>query len=305
MIGSARTRIVALMGALVLIAETDPFNLRLLSDVCEAAGWDVATAFDLPSALEIIARKRPDLTLVDEGLGEPGGGLELLSVLKQDPELAPIPVLVTLTADDDASKQRAVELGAEDYVARPYRVFEVHHRIRNALRRVDAERRVGARDDDELLDPLTRTGSGVQMQITLEYEMTRAVRYGHPLSCVSLEIGALEGGFEALDAVNEGTLIQLVATVRTCIRAIDHLFRGGASELVIVLPETSADDASVVVSRLAERAERGELLGAAAPAGVQVEIGVAARGDDLSEGPALLRAARQARVPVQLSASSR
>lgn len=304
------------MNALVLIAESDPFNLRLLTEVCEAAGHEVVAAHDGASALEIVARKRPDLSLVDVGLpmsagdGAGGrGGLEVLRVLKSDPGLAEIPVLVTTHADDVDGRRAAIAAGAEDYVARPYRVFEIQQRIRNALRRVIAERRVLALGDEELLDPLTRAGSSAQMQISIEYEMTRAVRYGHALSCVSLRIGGLERSIAELGReAGDGMLVQLAQGVRGCIRAIDHLFRGERDELVILLPETDASDARPVIERLRAREAEGSLVGAGLEERAALEIGLAAReagagsaerAQAISDGRTLLAAARAARGPLR------
>ena len=56
------------MSGLVLIAEGDPFNLRLLEELCEEAGFDVVTAGDGASALMVIARQRPALIVLDAEL---------------------------------------------------------------------------------------------------------------------------------------------------------------------------------------------------------------------------------------------
>lgn len=296
------------MNALVLIAEPDPFNLRLLQEVCEAAGHEVVTALEGSSALDLVARKRPDLAVIDVGLPMGAarssacelGGLEVLRVLKEDPELRAIPVLVTTHADDVDSRRASIAIGAEDYVARPYRVFEIQQRIRNALRRVLAERRLLSLGDEDVLDPLTRAGSAAQMQITLEYEMTRAVRYGHPLACLSLRAAGLEElvaqhGRESAD----GVLVQLTQAVRGCVRGIDHLFRAERDELVILLPETSAADARVVLDRLRERGREGTLAAAMPGVSLGLEVGIAGRPEaPVTDGPALLARARTARAPL-------
>src|SRR5689334_11791379 len=124
------------MPALVLIAESDPFNLRLLQEVCEAAGHTVLTAMEGTAALDVVARKRPDLVLVDVALAatsygtsdshDPTGGLEVLRVLKADITLSSIPVLLTTPLSDCEAGRRGIELGADDYLSRPYRIFEIH-----------------------------------------------------------------------------------------------------------------------------------------------------------------------------------
>lgn len=326
------------MPALVLIAESDPFNLRLLQEICEAAGHTVLTAMDGGAALETVARKRPDLVLVDVGLPSSdevtlsdeaalldvarvdvrgidlreaerraselretlpdpididlSGGLEVLRLLKSDQSLSSIPVLLTANDRDETIWRRGMELGAEDYLARPYRVFEIHQRVRNTLRRALLERM----QREEMLDEaLQRAGNAAQLPLTLEYEMTRAIRFDHALACVALACTNLEhirdaGGDEAAEALM-GTLI---ANVRQCVRTIDHVFRAGERELVLVLPETSASEAEVVIHRLEQRAKQNSL--APVKGGAHLVVGVSGRVEgNHACGLALLSAARRER----------
>lgn len=286
------------MSTIILIAESDPFNLRLLQEVCEAAGHSVVTALDGTATLSLIARRKPDLVLIDVGLAPNSaaartnqGGLEVLKILKSDPELTELPVLVTAHIDDVESRRDAITLGAEDYIARPFRVFEIQQRIRNALRRVIAERRLLTIAEEEYLDPLTRAGSATQMNISLEYEMTRSVRYSHPLSIVSVRIPTLEHltaeyGRDWADA----QLVQLTQAIRLSIRGIDHLFRGRRDEMVIVLPETGGQDAQLVARRLRET-YRGDPRDPTALA--MIEVGSAEReSDQVDDGFVLLELAR-------------
>ncbi len=272
------------MPALVLIAESDPFNLRLLQEVCEAAGHTVLTAMEGASALDVVARKRPDLVLVDVALastssisfdGDGPGGLEVLRVLKADQSLSSIPVLLTTSAADSDAGRRGIELGADDYLSRPYRIFEIHQRVRNTLRRAWLER---LSTGEEGLDPLTRAGTAVQLPITLEYEMTRAVRFDHPLSCVAVEVANHDGLLDAVGPQRVEVLLgELAASVRQCIRGIDHLFRASDRELVLVLPETAAAEAEVVITRLRDRARAGTLVSPPGRVTPQLLVGVSGR----------------------------
>ena len=92
------------MTTVVLIAESDPTNLRLLQDVCEAAGHEVITASEERGALDQLARRKPDLVVVDASLPASApamrGGLSFLKTLKSDRLLAAIPVLLTTGADN-------------------------------------------------------------------------------------------------------------------------------------------------------------------------------------------------------------
>lgn len=328
------------MPAVVLIAESDPFNLRLLQEICEAAGHTVLTAMDRGAALDVVARRRPDLVLVDVALpsadleeaeailrhtvldtlaahderterrlrslretlpevadADTSGGLEVLRLLKSDERLSSIPVLLTANDRDETVWRRGIELGAEDYLARPYRVFEIHQRVRNTLRRALLER---MQLQEQLEDALHRAGAVAQLPLTLEYEMTRAQRFEHALACVTLRCSNLEhvrdaGGDDAVDA----TMSSLTHNVRQCVRTIDHLFRSGDRELVLVLPETSASEAEVVVHRLQQRAKQGALCSTAQREGARFEVGVAGRLEGAHAcGLAMLAAARRDRHPL-------
>lgn len=290
------------MSGLVLIAEGDPFNLRLLEELCEEAGFEVVTAGDGSTALSVIARQRPALVVLDTEL-RTDDGADVLEVLTSDGSLARIPVLLTTDAGDEDAKKRGVELGAADFVTRPYRVFEVEQRIRNLLRLAAAERAAESTRatlvtaPDDATDPLTRAGGAGQLRISLEYEATRAIRYGHPLTCLVLrvtnfaEIVARSG-----DEMGQGLLVQLVANVRAAIRGIDHLFRSDTDELTILLPETA--DAEPVVARL--RREGVRLGGAAIDPAPVIALGRASivPGGELADGDSLWRAARTALAPL-------
>jgi len=71
------------MSALVLVADADPFNLRLLSELCGTLGYDVMTAADGGAVLDALARQRPSLVLMDSALPVMDG-LKVLEVLRAD-----------------------------------------------------------------------------------------------------------------------------------------------------------------------------------------------------------------------------
>ena len=295
------------MPALVLIAESDPFNLRLLQEICEAAGHTVVTAMDGGSALEVVARKRPDLVLVDVALpsaedgdvairtqvlasmqldsgefrensqelsDDDAGGLEVLRLLKSDQRLSSIPVLLTANDRDERVWRRGIELGAEDYLSRPYRVFEIHQRVRNTLRRALLERM----QTSDSIEDAHRAGSPTQLPLTLDYEMTRAVRFGHALACVTVCCSNLEHIRDASGNDAVGLVMHaLLTNVRQCVRTIDHVFQVGGRGVVLVLPETTASEAEVVVHRIEQRGRQGLLAPASGRVRAEFTVGVAGR----------------------------
>lgn len=251
------------MAALVLVADADPFNLRLLAEVCESSGYGVVTAADGGAVLDVVARERPDLVLMDVALPVMDG-FGVTQILKGDADLKHIPVLLVTADNDVEARQRGIALGADDYVSKPYRVFEIQQRVRNALRMAvpmsSASIEPPSRPD--VVDPVTGAGTKSQLHFSLDYEFTRAVRYSHPLACVVVRFVNYN---EVLTAVGEdaasGALAQLAGGLRQCIRGIDHLFRSGRADFTILLPETDEGGCRIVSDRVAAAGSDGSLLG--------------------------------------------
>ena len=251
------------MSALVLVADPDPFNLRLLHEACEVAGYDVVTAADGPEVLAMIARRPPESAHSRrQNVGD--RCIRILRILKADAGLLNIPVLLVTDESDIDARRRGIELGAEDYLTRPYRVFEIQRRVRNVLRATRRDR-LGIPESTppaDQRDPVTGAGTPSQLLISLDYEHTRAERYGHPLSCIVVKLG---NSSEIAAASADGTADQAMARIGTglkaCIRAVDHLFRLRRDEFCILLPETDGNGAGYVLRRLEGQVESGKLWG--------------------------------------------
>ncbi|KAA1057137.1 response regulator [Azospirillum argentinense] len=115
----------------VLVVDDEPPIRRFLRTTLSAQGYDIAEAEDGAGALEAVRRRPPDLLVLDLGL--PGiGGLEVIRRLRADGVAAPIIVLSSRA--DEAGKVEALDLGADDYVTKPFGMDELLARIRAALR---------------------------------------------------------------------------------------------------------------------------------------------------------------------------
>jgi len=264
----------------VLVADDDPFNLRLLTELCEAAGYEVVACTNGQEVLDTIARERPDLILLDVEMPELDG-FEVMKILKSDDDLRMIPVILVTGAEDVDVREKGIELGAEDYVTKPYRVFEIQQRIRNVLRTSMAEIQAAAA---ETVDPLTHAGTSQQLRITLDYEHTRSARYDHSLTCIVVRVANYKKIIETSGRQGgDGALVQLAAGLRQAIRGIDHMFRSDVDEFTILLPETPKDGATVVLERIQSQAEDRTLFGAAIKPEPALEVGQATRPEDSVE----------------------
>jgi len=119
----------------ILVVEDNLETRELLAYNLQAAGYAVRTAGDAARALELAARARPDLVLLDVML--PGGmdGLEVCRRLKQDERTRGVPVIMLTALGDEMDRIVGLELGAEDYVPKPFSPRELLLRIKAVLRR--------------------------------------------------------------------------------------------------------------------------------------------------------------------------
>ena len=165
----------------ILVVDDEPKIATLARDYLEHAGFAVLTASDGPSALTTIRQRRPDLVVLDLGL--PGlDGLDVTRELRRD---STIPIVMLTARDDELDKLLGLELGADDYLTKPFSPRELVARVRAVLRRADRplEAAETIRAGDVVLDlPRMRTevgGTAVELTPT-EFQLlaTLAARPG-------------------------------------------------------------------------------------------------------------------------------
>lgn len=118
----------------ILVVDDDQQIVRLIASYLEQAGMSVLTAYDGDTAQHIIRKERPDLIVLDLML--PGqSGWEITRWLRTDSHLADIPVLMLTAKVEDEDKIYGLELGADDYLTKPFNPLEMVARTKAILRR--------------------------------------------------------------------------------------------------------------------------------------------------------------------------
>ena len=117
----------------ILVVDDEPRIVELARDYLEHAGFRVITASDGPTALDSARRDRPDLVVLDLGL--PGlDGLDVTRELRRDGSM---PIVMVTARDDEVDKLLGLELGADDYLTKPFSPRELVARVKAVLRRTD------------------------------------------------------------------------------------------------------------------------------------------------------------------------
>ncbi len=125
----------------VLVVDDEPRIVDLARDYLEHAGFAVLTAADGPSALRAARTRKPDVLVLDLGL--PGmDGLDVARELRRD---SGVPIVMLTARDDEVDRILGLEIGADDYVTKPFSPRELVARIRAILRRVDRQTEPGDR----------------------------------------------------------------------------------------------------------------------------------------------------------------
>ncbi|PKL75853.1 MAG: DNA-binding response regulator [Candidatus Melainabacteria bacterium HGW-Melainabacteria-1] len=118
------------MSQRILVIDDEAPIQRSLRIALEAAGFEVLLAGDGQAALETFRRQMPELLLLDLGLPDVSG----LELLKRVRELSRVPVIILSVRDQERQKVEALDLGANDYLTKPFGMQELLARIRAALR---------------------------------------------------------------------------------------------------------------------------------------------------------------------------
>ncbi|SKB12295.1 Response regulator receiver modulated diguanylate cyclase/phosphodiesterase [Planktothrix sp. PCC 11201] len=112
----------------ILIIDDNSINLDLLSELLDYAGFEVWTALNGQTGLEIISQKIPDLILLDIMISD-WDGFEICAYLKADPTYAEIPIIFITALSESKEKVKGLKLGAVDYITKPFAQSEIIARI--------------------------------------------------------------------------------------------------------------------------------------------------------------------------------
>ncbi len=117
----------------ILVVDDEPKIVQIARDYLEHAGYSVLTAWDGKSALATVRASKPDLVVLDLGLPELDG-LDVTRTLRKDSNL---PIIMLTARGEESDKLVGLELGADDYVTKPFSPKELVARVRAVLRRWD------------------------------------------------------------------------------------------------------------------------------------------------------------------------
>ncbi len=259
----------------VLIVDDSPVNIQMLGQLLKDE-WNVKVATNGKTALNIATSEDPpDLILLDVMMPEIDG-YKICQILKASDDTKDIPIIFVTAMSQQEDEAKGLELGAIDYITKPYNISIVKARVRNHL---ELKHYRDLLKDASLIDGLTGIPNRRRFDEVLKSEWKRAFRDKKPISVLMADIdyfkryndhyGHLEGD-ECLKRVAE-------CLQNTLKRPADLAARFGGEEFVGILPATTAEGALKIAETYRESVEALQVEHQESPISdyVTISVGVA------------------------------
>jgi diguanylate cyclase (GGDEF)-like protein len=265
--------------ARILVIDDSKLILHVAKTILSKQGHQVLLAEDGNIGLRTAATEHPDLILLDLIL--PGmDGYEVCQRIKKGDATSEIPVIMLTSKSEAADKVRGLEMGASDYVTKPFDEGELMARVNIHLhiRELHESLKEKNRQLKEMAnrDGLTGLYNHRYFKETILNDFQRAVRYHESLSCVMFDIDHFKKfndnyGHQAGDMV----LRTLGSLIDNLVRGSDLPARYGGEEFVLLMYHTAPKEALMVAERLRKAVEQHKFQADDLVLTVNISVGVA------------------------------
>jgi diguanylate cyclase (GGDEF)-like protein len=261
-------------GVSILLVDNDPGAIRLMNRILSNVGT-MRFATNGPEGLRVAQQAPPDLILPDVEM--PGmSGFDLLKEIKADPSLSEVPVIFVTSHAGADFEVTALQMGASDFITKPYRAPAVMARVNTQLRfkgLSDELRRAAT------VDGLTGVANRRSFDEYFAREWHRAWRAGDPVSLLMIDVDHFKLFNDRYGHPRGDTCLHLVAgiLVAECHRPADFVACYGGGEFVVLLPQTPRAGGEWVAARILRAINAACVLHDRSPtaAHVTVSIGIA------------------------------
>jgi diguanylate cyclase (GGDEF)-like protein len=241
----------------ILAVDDERSNLALLNRILSPE-YTLLVAKSGQEALARVAEQAPDLILLDIVMPEMSG-FEVLQSLKDNPDTAQIPVIFITGLDSAEDEETGLNLGALDYITKPFREAIVRTRVRNHMALVRHMRlieRLG------LVDPLTDIANRRRFDEHMAREWKTALREQTPLALLMMDVDKFKTYNDTYGHPQGDALLKALAHVlaTSARRPRDLAARIGGEEFVVLLPDTTLPAALEIAEDIRQEVEATRVL---------------------------------------------
>jgi two-component system, cell cycle response regulator len=278
------------MKARLLLIDDSEAQSSQIATTLQRLGYSVERAKGGVEGLTLARTNRPDLVLLDVVMADMDG-FAVCRWLKMNPETKDIPIIMLTVRTAVADRVEGLNIGADDYLPKPFEDQELEARIFAALRVKAAHSELRERNVElesmlhhvealAITDPLTGLFNRRRFSDVLRREFAVTKRYKNTLTCVMLDLDHFklindQHGHDAGDLVLKEVAQRLSGTLRE----VDVPARMGGEEFAILLPHTSKTDAQIVAERVRALVHDIEFEFAKSTVRVTASLGVAGNVD--------------------------
>jgi len=239
----------------ILIVDDTPANLDILCELLSEYEITVSTSGE--DALEIVEEEQIDLILLDIMMPEMNG-FEVCTKLKANQQTKEIPVIFITAKTDEDSIEIGYEIGGNDYITKPFKPKELLAKVKRELKLQDLQNELKILASTDSMTKLYNRRHFTDMSIhTLELSKRNAQN----LSIIMLDIDKFKTVNDTYGhKVGDDVIISLAKKLRFLQRKSDIVCRFGGEEFVILLPNTTKDDASFVAQNIRKEIENSTIL---------------------------------------------
>jgi diguanylate cyclase (GGDEF)-like protein len=232
----------------ILIVDDVAENIRVLSGILAGTGVEISTATSGRRALKIAEHFPPDLVLLDVMMPEMDG-YEVCKAMKADPLLRGIPIIFITALADEAAEIKGLELGAVDYISKPFKDVIVKLRIKTQL---ELKRQREFLENLSRIDGLTKIPNRRAFDERFDLEWRRSERSAQTLALLLVDVDFFKGYNDTYGHMAGDECLCKIATAlyESVNRAGDFVARYGGEEFVALLPVNDPDDMPTIAERL-------------------------------------------------------
>jgi diguanylate cyclase (GGDEF)-like protein len=256
----------------ILIIDDSPDALDVAKIRLAKEGLDILCAEGGVAGLEVARRENPDLILLDLDMPDLSG-FDVCRALKADLELCMIPVLFLSGSGTAEDKVKGLDLGAVDYITKPFDAFELRARVRAALRTKHLQDLL---IEHAHIDPLTGLPNRRALMERLQHQWARIERHGGQLSFIMADIDHFKRVNDAHGhQIGDKMLQEVAAAIAQQCREVDLPARYGGEEFAIVVADETTSGAARLADRCREEITKVRVTADSETVAVTASFGVA------------------------------
>jgi diguanylate cyclase (GGDEF)-like protein len=240
----------------LLLVDDDVESLAVARARLADGGIEISCAASGRAGLDVAKSEHPDLILLDLDMPDMTG-FDVCRRLKADPELCMIPVLFLSGSGISTDKVRGLDLGAVDYITKPFDDFELTARVRAAIRTKHFQDLL---IEHAHIDPLTGIANRRALMDRLQMEWARTQRHGGSLSFIMADIDCFKRINDTYGhSIGDKVLQEVATTIARQCRNSDLAARYGGEEFAIVVPNEAISGAIHLAERCRQELEKVNL----------------------------------------------